>query len=120
MSWPPSWRPSDERAGHSGAGTANSGRDTGGEWRSGQNLPEHHGQPWADDPGEMHNWIDAPENDSGRNPHVPTCPDHVPTKVGTLKAAETLSVPTVPTCSDRKQQAARQFELCADGLLRDR
>ena len=80
--------------------------------QSGQNLPEHHGQPWADDPGEMHNWIDAPENESRRNPHVPTCPDHVPIEAGALEAAETLDVPTVPTCSDPKQQAARQFELC--------
>ena len=42
--------------------------------------------------------------------NVPTCPDLVPTKVGTLKAAESLDVPTVPTCSDPKQQRARRSE----------
>jgi hypothetical protein len=31
----------------------------------------------------------------------PECPDLVPTQVGTLKPAETLAVPSVPTCPDQ-------------------
>ncbi len=42
--------------------------------------------------------------------NVPTCPDLVPTPVGTLEAAESLDVPSVPSCPDQKQHEARQSD----------
>jgi hypothetical protein len=77
--------------------------------QSEHDLPEHRDLPWADDQAELHNWLG-----------VPTCSDPVPTPVGTPEAAQVLTVPTAPTCSDRKWQGTRfdaELRIIAEDLL---